>query len=83
LTVTKTTQYAEMPASVQNVIVDESSKEETHPIRTVCKKKNYWWQSRPSHGYMITVMIIRVMYPQRNADTVQTYFRSTTECMSL
>jgi len=38
LTVTKTTQYTEMLATVENVIVNETSNEETHPIRTVCEK---------------------------------------------
>jgi len=28
-----------MLATVKNVIVNESSSEETHPIRTVCEKK--------------------------------------------
>jgi len=32
---------------------------------------------------MMTVMIMRVLYPQRHAATVQTYFRSTTEFLSL
>jgi hypothetical protein len=41
-TVTTTTQYTEMLVTVENVIVNESSNEETHPIRTVCKKKKYW-----------------------------------------
>jgi hypothetical protein len=41
MTFTKTTQYTEMAATVENVIVSESSNEETHPIRTVCEKK-YW-----------------------------------------
>lgn len=34
----KTTQYTEMLVTVENVIVSESSNEETHPIRTVCEK---------------------------------------------
>lgn len=42
LTVMKTTQYTEMLVTVKNVIVNESSKEETHLIRTVCGGKKYW-----------------------------------------
>jgi hypothetical protein len=42
LTVMKTTQYTEMLATVKNVIVNESRKEQTQPIRTVCEKKKYW-----------------------------------------
>jgi len=39
LAVTKTTQYTEMLATVKNVIVNESSNEETHPTRTVSEKR--------------------------------------------
>ena len=37
----KATQYTEMLATVENVIVSESSNEEIHPKRTVCENK-FW-----------------------------------------